>query len=112
MMPSYSQQTYKHRLSTRRRKFLESYTLYTLPTILSTTSVESAPSMYALGPSSTPNLYTQTLYTSSTSSIFMDTESYNLHRKSMSNLKQHSQTRNIPMLTKDPQGGGLSPRPH
>lgn len=111
MMPSYSQQTYKHRLSTRRRKFLESYTLYTLPTILSTTSVESVPSMYALGPSSTPNLYTQTLYTSSTSSIFMDAESYNLHRKSMSNLKQHSQTRNVPMLTKDPQGGGLSPRP-
>lgn len=129
MMPSYSQQTYKHRLSSKRQRFLERYTLRALSNFPSAKSIESIPSLHTLGPSSTPNLHAQTLYarsspslhshtdcfdahTSFHSHIFVEPEHHQLHRKSMSNFKQPSQAANRgSLVAKDRQGDRIPLKP-
>ena len=129
MMPSYSQQTYKHRLSSKRQKFLERYTLRVLSNFPSTKPIESIPSLHTLGPSSAPNLRTQTLYAGSSPSlhshtdcfdartsfhshIFVEPEYHQLHRKSMSNLKRPSQAANRgSLVAKDRQSDCIPLKP-
>lgn len=116
--PSYSQQTYKHRLSSKREKFLENYALSTISTISSTKSVKSMLSLHNTGVSSTPNLHSQQLHVesspslqscrgsyknniSSTSYVFLDGESNKVHGKSMGSLRQYGQSNNYSSAIKD-----------